>query len=41
MKLVNVRSGTYIDFDLENSDKDLKFAVVNHVRIGLKNCRLV
>ena len=34
MKPVDVKSSTYIDFNVENNDKDLKFEVGNHVRIS-------
>ena len=33
MKPVDVKSSTYIDFDVENSGKDLKFKVSNDVSI--------
>ena len=32
MKPVDVKSGTYIDFDEESNDKDPKFKVGDHVR---------
>ena len=31
-KLVNVKSSTYADFNVENSDKDLKFKSYDYVR---------
>ena len=34
MKLVDVNSGTYIDFGIENNDKDPKFEFGDHVRIS-------
>ena len=34
MKPVNVKSSTYIDFDIENNDKNPKFMVGDHVRIS-------
>ena len=34
MKPVDVKSNTYIDFGVENNDKDSKFKVVDHVRIS-------
>ena len=34
MKPVNVKSSKYIDFDKENSKKDPKFKVGDHVRIS-------
>ena len=34
MKLIAVKSSTYIDFDVENNDKDPKFEVSDHVRIS-------
>ena len=33
MKPIDLRSSTYIDFDVENSNKDLKFKVSNDVNI--------
>ena len=33
-KHTDVKSSTYIDFDVENNDKDLKFKVGNHERIS-------
>ena len=33
MKPIDLRSSTYIDFDVENSNKDLKFKVSNDVSI--------
>ena len=33
MKLIDVKSGTYIDFGVEKNDMDLKFKVDDHVRI--------
>ena len=32
MKLINVKSSGYIDFGVENNDKDPKFKVDDHVR---------
>ena len=34
MKLLHVKSGAYIAFVVENSDKDCKFKVSGHVRIS-------
>ena len=34
MKPVNVKSSTYIDFNIENNDKNPKFMVGDHVRIS-------
>ena len=34
MKAFDVKSSTYIDFNVENSDKDSKFEVGDHVRIS-------
>ena len=34
MKPVDVNSSTYIDFGIENNDKDLKFKVGEHPRIS-------
>ena len=34
MKFIDVISGTYIDFDVENNDKDSKFNVGDLVRIS-------
>ena len=34
MKLVNVKLGTYIDFDVANNDKDSKFKVSDLVRVS-------
>ena len=34
VKLADVNLGTYIDFDVENNDKDLKFKVSDHVRMS-------
>ena len=34
LKLIAVKSSTYIDFDVENNDKDPKFEVSDHVRIS-------
>ena len=34
MKPANVKSSTYIDFAVENTDKDLKFKVSDHVKIS-------
>ena len=34
MKPVNVKSSTYIDFGIENNDKDPKFRVGDHLRIS-------
>ena len=34
MKLIDVKSSTYIDFGKENNDKDPKFKVSDHVRIS-------
>ena len=31
---INIKSRTYIDFDVENNDKDLKFKIGDHVRIS-------
>ena len=32
--LAHVKSSTYIDFGIENNDKDLKFKVSDHARIS-------
>ena len=34
MKPFDIKSSTYIDFDVENNDKDPKFKVCDHVRIS-------
>ena len=34
MKPINVKSSTYIDFGVENNDKDPKFEVGDHMRIS-------
>ena len=34
MKSFNVKLSTYIDFGIENNDKDRKFKVGNHVKIS-------
>ena len=34
MKAFDVKSSTYFDFNVENSDKDSKFEVGDHVRIS-------
>ena len=34
MKAVDVKSSTYIDFGVKNSEKDPKFKVADHVRIS-------
>ena len=34
MKPTDVKSSTYIDFDVEHNDKDPKFKVDDHVRIS-------
>ena len=34
MKPIGVKLNTYIDFDVESNDDDLKFKVGNHVRIS-------
>ena len=31
---INIKSSTYITFDVENNDKDLKFKIGDHVRIS-------
>ena len=31
-KLVDVKSSTHVDFNVENNDKDLKFESYDHVR---------
>ena len=31
---INIKSSTYIAFDVENNDKDLKFKIGDHVRIS-------
>ena len=33
MKPTDVKKSTYIDFDVENNDKDSEFIVVNYVRM--------
>ena len=37
MKLLNIKSSTYIDFNKENYKESPKFKVVNHVRISKYN----
>ena len=34
IKPTDVKLSTYIDFDVENSDKDTKFEVGDHIRIS-------
>ena len=34
MKPVHLKSSTYIHFDVDNNDQDLKFKVGDHVRIS-------
>ena len=34
IKPSDVKSNTYIDFGVENYDKDLKFLIVDHIRIS-------
>ena len=34
MKPVDVKTRTYIDFNVENSDKNYKFVLGDHVRIS-------
>ena len=34
MKPIDVKTTTYIDFDIEDNDKDPKFKVGDHVRIS-------
>ena len=34
MKTVDVKPSSYIDFDVENDEKDPKFEVDNHVKIS-------
>ena len=34
MKSINVKSGTYISFDVENNDTDPKFKVGDYMRIS-------
>ena len=34
MKSIDVKSRTYIDFGVEKNNRDLKFEVVDHVRIS-------
>ena len=34
MKLVDVMSSTYIEFNKENNEKDWKFKIADHVRIS-------
>ena len=34
MKLVDAKPNTYIDFHVENNDKDPKFKIDDHVRIS-------
>ena len=38
MKPVDAKSSIYIDFGIERNDKDPKFKVGDHERIGLKKC---
>ena len=33
IKAVDIKSSTYIDFDVENNNKDPKFQVSNHARL--------
>ena len=35
IKPVDVKSSTYIDFNVENNDKDRKFKSSDHVRISI------
>ena len=39
MKLVDVKFGLYIDFDVENNDKDPNLKVGYHVRISKYTCK--
>ena len=41
MKLINVKTSTYIDFDFENNGKDPKGKVGDHVRLSKLNPNLV
>ena len=34
MKTVDVKPSSYIDFDVENDEKDPKFEVDNHIKIS-------
>ena len=34
IKAVDINSSTYIDFDVENNNKDPKFQVSNHARLS-------
>ena len=34
IKAVDIKSSTYIDFDVENNNKDPKFQVSNHARLS-------
>ena len=34
LESVDVNLGAYIDFDIENNDKDSKFKVCDHIRIS-------
>ena len=34
IKAVDIKSSTYIDFDVENKNKDPKFQVSNHARLS-------
>ena len=34
MNSLNITLRTYINFDIENNDKDLRFKVSDHVRIS-------
>ena len=34
IKAVNINSSTYIDFDVENNNKDPKFQVSSHARLS-------
>ena len=36
MKLIDIKSSTYIDFSVESNHKDTKFVVGDHVRIAEK-----
>ena len=34
IKPVDIKGGIYIDFDIENNNKDPKFKVAGHVRVS-------
>ena len=40
MKPIDLKSSTYIDFDVENNNKDLKFKVSNDVSCMFLSCHV-